>query len=187
MRGSRITFNIIFSRLLLKPELVGGLIDGTSGTLTSPDVDLNIEWELNEELTRLLVIRPTDRGQSGQYTLQVLEGSEEKFRSLFNPVVIDIQNHGRKDKRTYVHDNVSDAYVGKTSKTFLCSDLLRSQVGGLFEILDEEGPFNVFKKKDFSHTGAARTLALDMKQFIRSFLLNSLEEIPEEYKQIFER
>ena len=62
-----------FCRLLLRPELVGGLIDGTSGTLTAPDLDLNIEWELkNEEITKLLIIRPTDGGESGQYTLQVI-------------------------------------------------------------------------------------------------------------------
>ena len=55
----------------MKPDLVGGLIDGTSGTLTAPDLDFNIEWELSEEVSRLLVIRPTDGGESGQYTLQV--------------------------------------------------------------------------------------------------------------------
>ena len=51
---------------------MGGLVDGTSGTLTAPDVDLNIEWEMTEELAELLVIAPTDKGESGQYTLQVL-------------------------------------------------------------------------------------------------------------------
>ena len=51
--------------------LVGGFIDKTAGTLTAPDMDFNIEWELNEELTRHLVIQPTDEGESGQYTLQV--------------------------------------------------------------------------------------------------------------------
>ena len=59
------------SRLLLKPVLVGGSIDNTGGTLTAPDLDFNIEWELDEEVTSHLDIRPTDQGESGQYTLQV--------------------------------------------------------------------------------------------------------------------
>ena len=55
----------------MKPVLVGGAIDGTAGTLTAPDLDFTIEWDLFEELTRHLVIGPTDEGESGQYTLQV--------------------------------------------------------------------------------------------------------------------
>ena len=51
--------------------LVGGFVDKTAGTLTPPDLDLGIQWELDEELTRHLVISPTDEGESGQYTLQV--------------------------------------------------------------------------------------------------------------------
>ena len=116
-----------------------------------------------------------------------MEGFEDKFKHLFKPIVIDIQNHGRMDRSKYIYDNVSEAYVGKASGTFLCSDLLRSQVGGLFELLEDGSDFSAFKKKDFSHTGAARTLALDMKQFLRKFLLNCLVEIPNEYKQIFEK
>ena len=108
----------------------------------------------------------------------------EGFKHLFKPIVMEIQNHCKMDLRQYNDDNVTDAYVGKASRTFLCSDLLRSQVGGLFKLDDD---FSVFKEKDFSHTGAARTLALDMKQFLRKFLLNCLVEIPEEYKQVFER
>ena len=59
-------------RPLWKPELVGGFIDNTTGTLTAPDLDLNIEWKLGAELISHLVIRPTDDGESGQYTLQVI-------------------------------------------------------------------------------------------------------------------
>ena len=59
------------SRHLLKPLLVGGSIDETAGTLTAPDLDISIQWELDEELTRHLMIKPTDEGESGQYTLQV--------------------------------------------------------------------------------------------------------------------
>ena len=60
-----------FFRLLLKPVLVGGSIDKTAGTLTAPDFDFSIEWELDEELMSHLDIEPTDTGESGQYTVQV--------------------------------------------------------------------------------------------------------------------
>ena len=31
------------SRFQVQPQIVGGLVDGTSGTLTAPDLDLNME------------------------------------------------------------------------------------------------------------------------------------------------
>ena len=55
----------------MKPVLVGGITDNTSGTLTAPDLDFSLQWELGDELTSHLVIRATDQGESGQYTLQV--------------------------------------------------------------------------------------------------------------------
>ena len=55
----------------MKPVLVGGAVDKTAGTLTAPDFDFNIEWELDEDLTSHLNIEPTDSGESGQYTVQV--------------------------------------------------------------------------------------------------------------------
>ena len=55
----------------MKPVLVGGSVDQTAGTLTAPDLDVNIEWELGEDLTSHLDIEPTDNGESGQYTVQV--------------------------------------------------------------------------------------------------------------------
>ena len=55
----------------MKPVLVGGFIDGTSGTLTAPDLDFNWEWDINEEITKHLIIQPIDNGESGQYTLKV--------------------------------------------------------------------------------------------------------------------
>ena len=62
---------ILLFRLLLKPVLVGGAVDKTAGTLTAPDLDFNIEWELDEDLTSHLNFEPTDSGESGQYTVQV--------------------------------------------------------------------------------------------------------------------
>ena len=55
----------------MKPMLVGGLLDQTSSTLTQPDMDFSMQWGLGEDLADCLYIRPTDRGESGQYTLQV--------------------------------------------------------------------------------------------------------------------
>ena len=58
-------------RLLLRPVLVGGAVDNTAGTLTAPDLDVNIEWDLEEELAKYLVINPLDNGESGQYEIYI--------------------------------------------------------------------------------------------------------------------
>ena len=55
----------------MKPVLVGGMTDHTSGTLTAPDLDFSLQWELSNELTSHLASMATDQGESGQYTLQV--------------------------------------------------------------------------------------------------------------------
>ena len=52
--------------------IVGGLCDGTSGTLSPPDLDLNVEWHISDqELLQLIDIHTLDEGASGQYRIQV--------------------------------------------------------------------------------------------------------------------
>ena len=99
--------------------------------------------------------------------------SEAEFKSLFMPIVIDIQNHGRYSMISYIHDNVNDAYVETNSRLFLSSDLLRGQLGGLDDMLDKSGNghFAYFTQKDFSSTGAARTMELDVGLFLADFVL----------------
>ena len=46
--------------------MVGGCVDQTAGTLTAPDIDVNINWDLGKKMTSLLKILPTDGGESGQ-------------------------------------------------------------------------------------------------------------------------
>ena len=53
------------------PQIVGGLADGTSGTLTAPDLDLNMEWHLGDEVMEHLEILVLDDAASGQYRLKV--------------------------------------------------------------------------------------------------------------------
>ena len=103
----------------------------------------------------------------------MIAGYEEEFKRSLEPIVIDIQNHGRYSMNNYVHDNINDAYVEKDSRTYLCSDLLRNQMGGLDDMLDKSGNghFAYFTQKDFSQTGAARTMALDVKTFFTDFIL----------------
>ena len=50
---------------------MGGAVDKTGGTLNAPDMDFNIEWDVDKEIIENLIIKPTDDGQSGQYLLQV--------------------------------------------------------------------------------------------------------------------
>ena len=64
--------SFFFSPLLYKARIVGGLCDGTSGTLSPPDLDLNIEWKINnKQLLDFLDIHTLDEGASGQYQIQV--------------------------------------------------------------------------------------------------------------------
>ena len=160
------------------PEIVGGLIDQTSGTLRAPDADLSIKLEITRHLANHLEIVPTDDGASGQYTVQVKKGQEVKFKRLFEPFIIGIQNHGRDDRANYVVDKVNDAYMEKDSKTFLNSNLLRTQIGGFFENLKDGRCLSDFIHKGFSETGAARTIALDVKiLFTESFCKKFLKSI----------
>ena len=116
-----------------------------------------------------------------------MEGHHYEFKSLFERFVIDIQNHGRSDMAEYVSDKVNDAYEERDSRTFLSSDLLRSQVDGMFELLKEGKSFEDFTPKDFSQTGAARTMALDVKKFFRECLLTCLHHVPKEVLPTFNR
>ena len=68
----------------MKPMLVGGLLDQTSSTLTQPDMDFSMQWGLGENLAECLYIRPTDRGESGQYTLQVIAKLNSNFNFNYN-------------------------------------------------------------------------------------------------------
>ena len=101
--------------------------------------------------------------------------------------MIDIQNHGRDDSTKYIYEKVNDAYVEKDSKIFLCSNLLRSQVGGLFDMMEEGKSLSYFTRKDFSQTGASRTIALDLKKASREWILFCLIKIPDNFQLIFER
>ena len=87
----------------------------------------------------------------------------------------------------YVSDNVKDAYIESQSKTYISANLLRTQVGGLLELMKDGKSFGDFVKKDFSSTGAARTLALDVKKWFRECLITCLIEIPEKFKPTFNR
>ena len=75
--------------------------------------------------------------------------------------------------RNYIPDNINDAYVKKTSGTFLSSDLFRGQMKGLDDMLDKSrsGHFAYFTHKDFSPTGAARTMELDVQKFLADIIL----------------
>ena len=45
------------------------------------------------------------------------------FKSLFKPVVIDIQNCGRTRGSQFASNTFNEAYLEEDGKTFLCSDL----------------------------------------------------------------
>jgi hypothetical protein len=84
------------------------------------------------------------------------------FKSLFEPFVIDIQNHGRPDRSAFVYDKVNEAYTENNSRTFLCSDLFRSQLEGFVEYLKSGDGWSLgnFTTMEFSLTGAARSMSI---------------------------
>ena len=59
----------------MMPTLVGGAVDNTAGTLSAPDLDINIEWNISAKIAELLEVEPIDDGESGQYTIKVLKMS----------------------------------------------------------------------------------------------------------------
>ena len=172
--------------------IVGGLCDGTSGTLSPPDLDLNMEWLVNDtELLQLIDIHTLDEGSSGQYRIQVAKytklvcecaeytkvffqvrsGSEDKFLKIFRPIVNEIQSLGKTD--WYDLNQISEIVVSEDSSTFLSANLLRNQLKGLSEVAPvcetEQGLGHILRScviKDFSPTGAARTFGLDLQGLI---------------------
>jgi hypothetical protein len=118
-----------------------------------------------------------------------LEGHDDVFKSLFKPFIIDIQNHGRPNRSAFVYDKVNEAYTEKNSRTFLCSDLFRSQLEGFFEHLKngDGWSFGSFTTMEFSPTGAARSMSVDVKNMFRKWLLANLVEIPDTLQHILER
>lgn len=87
----------------------------------------------------------------------------------------------------YVVDEVEDAYLEKDSKLFLNSNVLRTQIRGFFENLKDGRILSDVIHKGFSETGAARTIAVDIKTFFRESLLKGLPAIPETYRQVFKK
>ena len=72
--------------------LVGSAVDNTAGTLTAPDLDLNIEWRLGHEVSKYLDFVSLDDGLSGQYEVRILAGKEIQCKLLLRQFIIDIQN-----------------------------------------------------------------------------------------------
>ena len=85
--------------------------------------------------------------------------------------------------RDYSDEYVSDAYIEKGSTTFLSSDLLREQLAGLDDMMDSRGNghFAYFSRKDFSATGAARTMELDLKNFVKDIIIKNCFSINSDY------
>ena len=77
--------------------------------------------------------------------------------------MVEIQNHHQMDDENWRRktDNVHEAYIEENKKTYLCTNLFRSQMKGLVKNLERKKyPVNI---SGFSSTGAARTVSVDMK------------------------
>ena len=105
---------------------------------------------------------------------------------MFQHLVIEIQNHGRPMNK-YVYDIVNEAYIVRNSKTFLSSNLLRTQIWGLEDLMKDGKSLGDFAKKDFSPTGAARTMALDVKKWFRECVKHWLTDVSLEHQATVNR
>ena len=84
--------------------------------------------------------------------------------------------------------NVEKAYVEKNQKTFLCPHLFRAQMDGFIKNLGRKETPSIarfMKVSDFSTTGAARTMSVDMKEIFEEYL-HALP-LTEMFKEIIER
>ena len=105
---------------------------------------------------------------------------------MFERFVIDIQHHGRDRMCDFIGDNVEAAYLIRDSKTYISPNLLR-KIGGLEWQMGNGRACGVFSKKDFSPTGAARTMALDVKKWFRECIKNWLTTLPFEHQATLNR
>ena len=107
------------------------------------------------------------------------------FKSLFQPFVIDIQNHGSHPGSEADYDKVIEAYLEEDGKTFICSDLFRGQLGMI--VNDATCPFASFTTENFSPTGAARSISVDVKKIFKTCFATFPFKTPENFQHIFER
>ena len=105
---------------------------------------------------------------------------------MFERYVIEIQHHGRNRMCDFTCDNVEAAYLLRDSKTYINSNLLRN-IGGLEQLMSNGRSCGDFSKKDFSSTGAARTMALDVKKWFRECIKNWLITLPFEHQATLNR
>jgi len=88
------------------------------------------------------------------------------FSKLFEPYVIDIQSHGHRLFTKHVPQLNLDTYLvhGNNGGTYVNSNLMRDQMDGIIHFLHALG----FNEKDYSDTGAARTVIGSLSKFAAS-------------------
>ena len=114
-------------------SLGGGLGECSSSTIDIPDFDLNVCWNLDEEVLTFLRFVPIN--DSGFYKIEINDVTEnnKSFQTVFQPYVNSIQTHGAG-----IFGGVAqrigkiDYFVkGNDDKIYLNSNLMRDQMDGL--------------------------------------------------------
>ena len=67
-------------------------------------------------------------------------------------------DHGRNDMKDYVSDNIEDAYVEMHSKTYVRSNFLRTQIGGIYEVMKAGNDLVTFQRRIFIRQSSTRRL-----------------------------
>lgn len=164
----RITHVIKSYFVFFQVSLGGGIGECSSSTLDIPDFDLNVWWELDENLLKFISIVPV--GNSSLYKLQVQEPNcnNRQFLDTLGKFVFDIQTHGNPSVHGARHD-FSNIFVKSDTNNgyYINANIMRNQMDGIIHHLNALG----YSPTDFSDTGAARTVILKLSMFCSENLL----------------
>ena len=103
------------------------------------------------------------------------ETNKDKFTSLFEPFVQQIQTHG--NPHFYSPEANLDTYLitSDDDETYINSNIMRDQMDGILHYLNSLG----FKEQDFSETGAARTVTYDLSKILPFFPDATMDYVPQ--------
>ena len=159
---------------LKKSILVGGLVDGTSGTLKDPDEDIAMQWTLGESIMQKLAVVTIDEGESGLCYLQVKKGEEYHFKPLFIPFALDIINDPimGNDKKIEGY-NLANVFIEMEGTVFINGHLMR----GSGRAADVHSNMSSYMPTDLSNTGVVSEGGTFLEQGIMGIIVLSPQQL----------
>ena len=103
------------------------------------------------------------------------ETNKDKFKSLFEPFVEQIQTHGNPHFHSPAANFDTYLITSDDGATYINSNIMRDQMDGILHYLKSLG----FKEQDFSETGAARTVTYDLSRTLPFFPDVTMDYVPQ--------